>query len=515
MRKISEWREWRSNWCWRDQQQQTYVVVGGGTGGCITAYILAQLMDTHRIPGRVLLLDSGAAEAESPKPRMWDWFANWARYSVTHETFGHNYLPAPASSHHGLGGASTHDTRITFCPRSEQLARLSTSMGWSPRQMQFYLNSALQLMPPLRSAGCGERFYDAVLQALDASRQLQCVNDYRGQIVPNSVGYVSIAMHADETRWATSSLLEKSRRPSRLEVKLDFVADKVIFEGNKAVGVQSSTGEIVRADEVIITAGSLGTPAILQRSGIGPRATLEALGIPVLVDNSEVGHGVDHTEVAVSYTYLEKWNEADGKPPRGGPMAWPVAMFLDGCNVMAHFGISPPPYGGNEVMATPNCTRPCAADGFRALINSRDPLKPIAIEHADPKADMAVLVRGVRRTVSMFELLRSQGVVGERIEPSDAALADDVALEDWIRAHTGTAYHWMSTCKAGIGHAGTVADEHFRVRGTEALRVGSGAVLPELTEANPHLTIVAFSIALAHAVLNYPNTTLSCCLFLD
>lgn len=128
---------------------------------------------------------------------------------------------------------------------------------------------------------------------------------------------------------------------------------------------------IKATDEIIITSGSLGSPALLQRSGIGPKKVLEHLHIPILIENDEVGHGVDHTEIAVSYKFLApKWNEPDGKPPRGGPMAWPVVMFF-GDDIMAHFGISPPPYGGSdEVTATPNCMCPSYESGFRAQISS-------------------------------------------------------------------------------------------------------------------------------------------------
>lgn len=51
---------------------------------------------------------------------------------------------------------------------------------------------------------------------------------------------------------------------------------------------------------------------------------LEKFNIPVIVDNEDVGHGVDHVEVPVQYSWLNEWNEKDGKPPRGGPMSWPL-----------------------------------------------------------------------------------------------------------------------------------------------------------------------------------------------
>jgi len=500
--RFLEWRKQRE----LEKTEFKYVVVGAGTGGCITAYTLAKHMEDAHIPGRVLLIDGGKAYVRDggPHPRMWHWFDNWSKFAMVHDTLGIGFLPAPASSHLGVGGCGAHDTRITFYPTSAQRSRMANKMGWTSGQLSSYLQMALDMMP-LQSAGCGEKFYDAVLETLGRTRTLKRVpgDEFKAKIVQNSAAYVSIAMWPDETRWTSAYLLEDGVRPKNLDVLTQYPVSKVLFDADKrAIGVSGASGRNPilldtrdQTSEVIVTAGSLGTPAILQRSGIGPHLVCEKLGIPPIAINEEVGHGVDHTEIAVTYEWLPRFNE-DGKPPRGGPMAWPIVMFIDD-GVMAHFGISPPPYGGNEVTATPNCMRPDASAGFRATIQSTDPSVPIQLVHADPVRDITTLIRGVKKMVSVMDVLQANSVVGKRIAP---ALIDDKSIEQHIRSNANTAYHWMSTCKAGVDAATTVADEKFRVRGVQGLRIGSGAVLPELTEANPHLTISAFSIALAYAI---------------
>lgn len=100
--------------------------------------------------------------------------------------------------------------------------------------------------------------------------------------------------------------------------------------------------------------------------------------------------------------------------------------------------------------------------------------------------------------IDIFSVLEKNGVVGPRLDPP-LDVKTPQQLETWARSKAGTAFHWMSTAPAGINSS--VADEHFKVRGVTGLRVGSGASLPEIPGANPHLTITAFALALAYDVV--------------
>lgn len=147
-------------------------------------------------------------------------------------------------------------------------------------------------------------------------------------------------------------MLHDYLRPKNVDILTNTPIDRVLFDNNKRVtGVLTASGTTIHCKEVVLTSGSLGVPAILQRSGIGPEDVLKKLAIPVIVANDEVGHGVDHIEVAVTHALPDLNGE---EMTRGGPMAWPIAMFFDG-EFMAHFGVSPPPYTEQlEVTATPN-----------------------------------------------------------------------------------------------------------------------------------------------------------------
>lgn len=254
---------------------------------------------------------------------------------------------------------------------------------------------------------------------------------------------------------------------------------------------------------------------------------LEAAGIKeVFVDNEEVGHGVDHPEIGVLYEWLDKWNLPSGELPRGGVMGWPLSAFLSFlpehsdlfaenpyCEaknnfVMGHFGagLCEPYTEFPTVVCTPNCPKPDLKAGYRAQITSTNPEQSLRVVHAEQRQDWETMAQGVYAAVRMFDHLQARGVVGKRLEPPfEVSASNSEELVQWIRENHFTVFHWACTCKAGLN--GTVADAHFRVRNTERdttvgnLRVGSAASLPDMPDANPHLSITAFSFALAEELV--------------
>lgn len=113
-----------------------------------------------------------------------------------HPTTGEDFLPAIASSHHGVGGCSTHDTRITFIPTAEQLMRYATAMNWSKKRMDNYYETAAQIMQLHWSGNDREPFYERVLKVLHDTGTLsrrEMIDQYN--VRNNSAGYVALAMY--------------------------------------------------------------------------------------------------------------------------------------------------------------------------------------------------------------------------------------------------------------------------------------------------------------------------------
>ena len=251
-------------------------------------------------------------------------------------------------------------------------------------------------------------------------------------------------------------------------------------------------------------------------------AHLQSVGVKDLViDNSEVGHGVDHIEIAVMFEWLEKWNDSStAGPPKGGHMGWPLVIlseflppdhpYMVASNAsknkilsdyfLAHFGagFAEPYTEFASVVATPSCIRPDMSAGFQAKITSLDPDQSLLVTHSEQTADLETLARAVYKTLSLFETLQKHGMVGKQLLPPPPCLTPQEILSpaawseqqhqhliDWIRENHWTVFHWACTCQAGLH--GRVADEHFRLRAgptsvVSNLRIGSAASLPELSE---------------------------------
>lgn len=535
------------------------IIVGGGTAGCFVAYFLAKWMQELGVPGKVVLIERGddyipafepKAMLAGPDPSLLGWDRNWGNFGEAHETLERRqsstdpkgtlvpYEGPTASDHKGLGGCGSHDTRITFMPTDEQRARMAKAMGWTREQIDVYFQTVLDVIPLTRAVQegekarkDGEKFYDAVIDVLShVSGMVRMTGDeFKAQTLRNAVGYVSVAMYKDETRWTSALLMQEGVRPKNLVVLTRSEFDRVIIaekppsEGGArslvATGVLVRVGDkahvinLDEAGEVAITAGALGTPAGLHRSGIGPKAVLDRCGIPLVVDNPEVGHGVDHIEAPVQFEFEDAWrNPETGALPRGGAMGWPIVIFkklerLNHLIMQAHGGVGAWPYPEGVMVFSPNCTQPNPNQGFDVEVTSADPRVPSRVVHRDSTGDTLVLAEAVREMVKLGHVLYKAGVVGKRLEPGPGVdVENDEQLCKWIVENRYTVFHWMSTCRAGV--LSKVADEHFRVRAPDAvdgvvhnLRVGSGAALPEISEANPHLTISAFSAALADDLL--------------
>ncbi|WP_350352878.1 GMC family oxidoreductase [Microbacterium sp. A8/3-1] len=266
----------------------------------------------------------------------------------------------------------------------------------------------------------------------------------------------------------------------------------VIIEDGRARGVrlgEGSDSEEVLADEVILSAGAIGSPTILLRSGIGPAAELEALGIPVVQDSPGVGKNLhDHllspvifttarpvgppqTGVSVTQTHLFWRSRDDLAEPDTQPIHFSVPMWGeleprgdDGFTLMA--GLVTPHSRGALTLSGPGLADQPDID-LAALADERD------------VASLAASVRQCRR-------IGAQPALGEEwgaVEVYPGPEVSDADVDDWVRRTAITYHHQVGTCRMGTD-AAAVVDPRLRVHGIEGLRVIDASVMPTVPTGN-------------------------------
>jgi choline dehydrogenase len=277
----------------------------------------------------------------------------------------------------------------------------------------------------------------------------------------------------------------------------------VIVEGGRATGVELECGGVVqtiRARRVALSAGAINSPAILMRSGIGPRAELEALGIRPLIDLPGVGRNlIDHVLVPVTA------NPAPGVPhdsrvtnPIGirytasgsnefNDMQMYIFTYFDQSLWVGPEPILPVP----SVAVTPGLQRPRARG--RVSLRSADPDVPATIDlnYLDDPEDLRRMVEGVRIAWRIMNSARFAPYIKDFVTITKEIVASDKATADFVRNNCGTIYHPTTTAKMGPkSDPEAVVDQYFRVHGLEGLRVVDASVMPNIVRANTNLTCI-------------------------
>ena len=308
----------------------------------------------------------------------------------------------------------------------------------------------------------------------------------------------------DGVRMSTAlTALASARRRSNLTVRSSLHVDRVVIEKGRAVAVDAiDRGQRVRIEgrRITLAAGAISSPAILLRSGVGPRKLLRELAVrchadlpvgAVLCDHPSAGlpglpvGGLTHdlsvvTEVGVRYRSARSTEDNDMQlclatmfdpEQMRGFMADPVAMFMVGAVLMR-----PRSTGRLAIASTDPFAAPCIELNYLA--------------HPD---DMTRLVEAWRlgRDLCRTEPLAS---LVERLLVDDATLADDDALAALIRDQVTTTFHPAGTAPMGpAGDDRAVVDAHGRVHGIEGLRVADASIMPTSVRANTNLTVIAMA----------------------
>jgi choline dehydrogenase len=495
-----------------------FVIVGGGTAGCVLA---SRLTEDGRTT--VLLLEAGAAR--SPKeigiPAAWPKFLrgaqDWGYRSEVQPHLGGRRLLVPRGK--TLGGCSA--TNVQMYLRGHRAdydawARLGNA-GWGYDDvLPYFRRSEHNSRGSSPHHGVGgplavSDFRDP--NPLTAAFVRACTEtaipenpDLNGAEL-DGTAQVQVTQRAGRRCSAADAFLGPARRRSNLEVVTAAHATRILFDGRRATGVEYLRGGRRAAAgatrEVLVAAGTIASPQLLMVSGVGPAAELRHHGIAVVHDAPGVGRDlVDHPLVCM-HTRCTR------------PVTLASAERLG--NVLRYFLLHRGPLTSNGAEAAafvrtrsdlpaPDLELPFAAvlyehewetppteHGFTigavalqprsrgtVTLASSDPSAPPLIDPrlvSDP-ADLEVLVHGVRlaRRIAAAPALREWN--GGELTPETAATSHD-DLRDFVRAHVHTIYHPVGTCRMGTDTE-AVVDPALRVRGVDGLRVVDASIMPTI-----------------------------------
>ena len=529
-----------------------YVIVGGGSAGCVLA---ARLSEDGR--HRVLLLEAGGSDL-SP------WIQMPIGYGKTFNDPAFNWL-YETDPDAGLAG------RAALAPRGKVLGGSGSinamvfvrgqrgdfddwaaagNPGWAYRdvlpyfrRMEDYVHGASEFRGaggPLHVTDISRDVHPLCATFLQTCDSLSIPRnpDFNGA-AGDGAGIWNMTIRNGLRVSTATAYLRPARRRTNLHVVTHAHATRVVLEGRVARGVEyrrdGALHTAMARREVILSAGAVNSPQLLQLSGIGDPALLQSLGLAVRHAAPRVGQGLqDH--LAVSYYYRSKVPTLnDELSPLLGKLRAGIRYVL---TRKGPLGMSVN-QAGAFVRSRPGLERPnlhiyfnplsyTAATGPRRKLTNPDPwsafllsfntCRPtsrgsIAIRSADPLAapairtnylstdeDLADVYDGARflRRLAAAAPLR---VVIEREYLPGPAVADDEAVLADFRARAGSVYHLSCTCAMGPDAAHAVVDPQLRVHGVGQLRVADASVFPAVTSGNTNAAVIMVAEKAADLIL--------------
>ncbi|MDA0640750.1 MULTISPECIES: choline dehydrogenase [Nonomuraea] len=526
-----------------------YVIVGGGSAGCALANRLSADPSVS-----VLVLEAGRADWR------WDVFIHMPAalmFPIGSRFYDWKYESEPEPHMNGrrvyhargkvLGGSSSINGMIFQRGNPLDYERWASDPGMESWDYAHCLPYFKKMESCLADPGTDFRggegplklergpadgplfraFFEAVQQA--GHPLTDDVNGYRQE------GFAAFDrnLHRGRRLSAARAYLHPVRGRRNLTVRTRAFVERIVFEGDRAVGVICD-GERITAGEVIVCGGAVNSPQLLQLSGVGPAPLLEPLGVEMVHDLPGVGENLqDHLEVYVQHACrqpvsqqpsLAKWRRpvigAQWLFLRGGPgatnhfeaggfirsndeVAYPNLMFHFLPIAVRYDGSAPAGGHGYQVHIGPMYSD--ARGSVR--ITSADPrVKPaLRFNYLSTEQDRREWVEAIRHARDILSQPAWADLDGGELSPGPSVETDEQILE-WVARDAETALHPSCTCKMGVDEMAVVDPATLRVHGLRGLRVVDASVMPYVTNGNIYAPVMMLAEKAADLILG--NTPL-------
>ncbi|MET1078792.1 MAG: GMC oxidoreductase [Pseudomonas sp.] len=483
------------------------IIVGGGSAGAVLARRLSE--NNQR---QVVLLEAGHSYGPSSYPMLVASSDIVGANGNPAFDWGYKTLPGyidhPIGALRGkvLGGSSAINGAVAIRARATDFQRWDLP-GWSYNEL---LPSFIKL--ETHSAGPGplhghagplpvqqlsrtdvtpmqRAFIDATV-----ANGYKVVADFDGADV-NGVGpYPMNIVDGVRVNTGMAYLSDDVRARSNLQIRADSLVDKVLFEGKRAIGVQLANGDQLFCAEVILSAGSYGSAAILLRSGIGPKADLADLQVPLIADLPVGQHLMDHP---FYYNAYAAHPELIGRQsPAIGAKLWTHSSTAEQGDLDLHitathlFPHEQSPTQVGFVLAVA-LTRPLSRG--KVTLASRDPFVAplIDLNFLAEQQDRQRLLEGIRLSRKIGATAPLAGLIHSELNPGQVEATDEALLAS-VKASLDTYHHPTSTAPMGRpGDARAVLDLQARVLGVQGLRVVDASIFPDVPSVATNITVIA------------------------
>ena len=512
-----------------------YIIVGAGSAGSVLANRLSE-----DPANKVLLIEAGGSDRR--------FFIQMPiGYGVTYHQKTVNWMymtePSPDADNKPsywprgkvMGGSSSINAMVYVRGNPKDFDEWSEAgnPGWSYKEVLPYFKK----MESWQNGADNFRGGDGPLKVSEVSKQLHplCDNflsaaqeigmklnpDMNGE-KQEGVGNYQITTHKGQRMSSSRAYLWPIKHRSNLTVLKKALVTKVLIKDKKAYGVKDlksgKTHELLASREVILSAGSINSPQLLQLSGVGPKKILEQVSVPLVHDSPAVGENLqDH--LGVSYFYKSKVPTLNdqlrpvlGKIYQGfryifsrrGPLSLSVNQSggfirtsdnLKKPNIQLYF--SPVSYS----LESPDKRAMMSPDPFSAMLlgisncsprsrgsvhlRSSDPSSPPIIKpnYLSNESDVKDLLEGVKILRKLVKTESFRPVIGEEFRPGPQCQTDEQMIQH-IKDTVWTVFHPSSTCRMGPDPKSNVVDSNLKVYGIEGLRVADASIFPSLVCGN-------------------------------
>ena len=309
-------------------------------------------------------------------------------------------------------------------------------------------------------------------------------------------------------RWSTAiGYLGLSRHRLNLTIRADVTVKRILFDTSgerpRATGVEAASGEesfAVEAEEVILSAGAIGSPQILMLSGVGPSDHLGQHGIETLIDAPGVGQNLaDHPLISILWAtkpevdlrrHVANAQILARYTAEGSPLENDMIVYLSsGMGHRPNMG----GWDGELVGLGANLGLNLAHAKGEVRLNSGDYRDHPYLDYnlLANDEDLRRFRDGVRLVVSMEDHPSMAALIDKRVYPEDTDLESDQSLDRWILSKVGTGHHVSCTAKMGPrSDPMAVVDQYGRLYGADRLRVADASIMPECVRANINVTVL-------------------------